>query len=380
MKTLKSVLFFIECLDHGGAEKILTNIVKYLDKSKYNITVVSETDNEFHTEDIKAHANHRCFVRQKNNKSKIGRLINKLIIKFSLIAPPVLVRQLLIRGKYDIEIAFCEGYATRIIGSSKNKKSKKIAWVHTDVVNHPWSETVFGSKRRELQCYEKFDQIVCVSNTILDSFESKYGLTDKTQVLYNLIDYQSILKKATSSPQKANDSLPSFVLIGSFKKIKGYDRFIDVCHKLFNEGYTFNITIMGSGPEYQNISQKISLLRLGTQITLMQYQSNPYKHLSKSDALICCSYAEGYSSVVCESIILGIPVIATDCSGMKEIFGDKKCGIICPNSFDGLYQALKSVLDNPEILIEFSESAKQRSEYFRTEKRIKDIETLLYNL
>ena len=40
--------------------------------------------------------------------------------------------------EYDVEIAFLEGIATKIISGSTNKSSKKIAWVHTDLVEHPW--------------------------------------------------------------------------------------------------------------------------------------------------------------------------------------------------------------------------------------------------
>lgn len=377
---MKSILFFIECLDLGGAEGILNTIVANISKEKFNVTVASERDEEFHTEEIKRNCRHKSFMKQKRENSKAGHFINSLIMKFSLLAPAPLVRKFLIGGNYDVEVAFCEGFSTKIIGNSKNRHAKKVAWIQSDVIDYPWSEEVHGSKENERKCYEKFDKIVCVSEKIKDCFVEKYGFEDKTCVLYNVIDSNSIIKKSNepySFPEKEG---LNFVLVGSFKKVKGYDRFVKVCHTLKDEGYNFNVLIMGSGFEHDIIKNMISELGLNDMITTMEYQANPYKFIAKSDALICSSYAEGYSTTVIEAIVLGKPVITTECSGMREIFGDSECGIICPNSEEGLYNAMKSVLDNPEKLNEYSKNSAERANYFSIEKRIADIEEFFMSL
>ena len=74
-----------------------------------------------------------------------------------------------------------------------------------------------------------------------------------------------------------------------------------------------------------------------------------------------------------EAIILGLPVITTDCSGMKEIFGDEECGIICENSEDGIYGALKEVLDNPQRLSEFAKNSHRRAEDFSLKSRAQKV-------
>ena len=374
---MKSVLFFIECLDLGGAEGILNNVAANLNKEKFNITVVSEKDEEFHTDEIRKNCFHKCFIKQKRNNSRIGRLLNSAVIKYSLIAPAKLVKKTLIGGKYDIEAAFCEGYATKIIGSSKRKNTKKIAWVHTDLINYPWSESVFGSKENEKECYENFDKIICVSETIKESFIKKYGMEDKVSVVYNIIDFNSIIKKSKEKFAFPENGRINFVLVGSFKKVKGYDRFVKICASLKEQGYTFNALIMGSGSEYNTIKCMIDDYGLNDMISMLEYQDNPYKYMKNADALICSSYAEGYSTTVTEAIVLGKPVITTECSGMKEIFGDSECGIICENSEDGLYNAIKSVLDNPQKLESYSRNALERAKDFSTEKRIAELEDFL---
>ena len=160
----KKILFFSESLDGGGAETALNNIVKYLDKDAFDITVVSETDGERYTEEIKKNSRHKSFTHKSS--SPVKNSLNKVIIKGSLLLPPSAVKRLYIPGKYDIEVAACEGFSTKIIAGSQNKNSIKIAYVHTDFVNNPWSISVYKNEEEEKSCYRKFDKIVCVSETI----------------------------------------------------------------------------------------------------------------------------------------------------------------------------------------------------------------------
>lgn len=371
---MKSVLVFIESLDGGGAEAIFNNIASVIDKSRFDLTVVTETDNERFTEEVKRNARHRCFV-----KSNGFSLFNKAVIKYSLLAPESLVRNTLIRGKYDVEIAFCEGYATKIIGNSGKKNTKKIAWVHTDVINHPWSEAVFGGAENEKRCYENFDAIVCVSETMRESFVKKYGMAEKVHVIYNVIDDADIVKKASESVT-LNLPRPLFTLAGRLTAVKGYDRLVRVCAKLRDLGYDFSVAILGKGEEEENIRKQIEENALSDRIKLFGFQENPQKFIAASDAFVCSSYAEGYSTAVSEAVILGVPVVTTECSGMREIFGDEECGIICENSDDGLFEAMKKVLDEPGLLRNFKSAEKRRATAFGIASRIKAVEDFIDNI
>lgn len=376
----KSVLFFNESLDGGGAEGILENIVKSIDKNQFEASVVSETDHEFRTEAIKANSRYHCFIHKNINNSKMRSIINKIIIKFSLLASENAVRKVLIRGKYDIEVAFCEGYSTKIIGNSAKKGCKKVAWVHTDVVNNPWSVSIHGSEEAERKCYENFDAIVCVSETIRDSFIKKYGMSEKVHLIYNVIDSDKILSRASEPIDLSSYPRPLFLLCGSFRKVKGYDRMVRVCSKLKDEGYDFSAIIMGIGYERDDIEKLLDEYNMRDRITLMEFQKNPYSYMKNSSAYVCSSRAEGYSTVVAESVLLGLPVITTECSGMREIFGDSECGIICDNSEEGLYGALKKILDNPVLLEHYTSEEMKRGESFITKERIKIVENFLKEL
>lgn len=372
---MKNILFFMETVDFGGAETVFTNIIKNINKSKFCIKVVTERDHELFTDEIKAAVPYDCFI--KTERSAVRDFWNKIVIKLSLVLSEKNIRKYFIRGNYDVEVAFCEGYSTKIIGNSGKRNCKKIAWVHTDVIKNPWSEKIFGSAEEEKKCYEKFDAIVCVAETMKESFIKKYGMAEKVHVLYNPLDFESVIKKSAEKTDfKFGDGM-KFVLAGTFIKIKGFDRFVKVCKRLKDDGEHFSALIMGDGEEKENIKKIIAETNLGDTVKILDFQTNPYKYIAHSDVYVCSSYAEGYSTAVSESVALNVPVITTECSGMREIFGENECGIICENSEDGLYNAMKKVLNDPSLLKKFSAEEKKRANDFSLNKRMKAIEDFI---
>lgn len=375
---MKNILFFMETVDFGGAETVFTNIIKNINKSKFCIKVVTERDHELFTDEIKAAVPYDCFI--KTERSAVRDFWNKIVIKLSLVLSEKNIRKYFIRGNYDVEVAFCEGYSTKIIGNSGKRNCKKIAWVHTDVIKNPWSEKIFGSAEEEKKCYEKFDAIVCVAETMKESFIKKYGMAEKVHVLYNPLDFESVIKKSEEKTDfKFGDGM-KFVLAGTFIKIKGFDRFVKVCKRLKDDGELFSALIMGDGEEKENIKKIIAETNLGDTVKILDFQTNPYKYIAHSDVYVCSSYAEGYSTAVSESVALNVPVITTECSGMREIFGENECGIICENSEDGLYNAMKKVLNDPSLLKKFSAEEKKRANDFSLKKRMKTIEDFIESL
>lgn len=56
--------------------------------------------------------------------------------------------------------------------------------------------------------------------------------------------------------------------------------------------------------------------------TLLGYNKNPYKYVRSCDLYVCSSRREGFSTAVTESLIVGTPVISTECSGAIELLGN----------------------------------------------------------
>ena len=67
--------------------------------------------------------------------------------------------------------------------------------------------------------------------------------------------------------------------------------------------------------------------KMDNEILLLGYQSNPWKYLTNSDLFILSSKWEGFGKVIVEAMLLGIPVISSDCpSGPSEILEQGRLG------------------------------------------------------
>lgn len=114
-------------------------------------------------------------------------------------------------------------------------------------------------------------------------------------------------------------------------------------------------------------------------VTLMGFQSNPYKYVSKMDLFVCSSYREGFSTAVTESIILNVPVITTDVSGMDEILLDGEYGLIVPNDTDALYNGLKDLIMHPQKIELYKKRLMERSKK-NARNNVEQYESFLDNL
>ena len=99
--------------------------------------------------------------------------------------------------------------------------------------------------------------------------------------------------------------------------------------------------------------------------------------LKQADAFLLTSRDESYSLVVGESLIVGTPVIATDCAGVSEWLEEGKYGMQLQNSTDAIFAGMKAVLDNPQMLAEYRKRIPQKQKTLSFESSIAEFEKIL---
>ncbi len=379
----KKLLFVIDSLSGGGAEKVLSILLKRLDNSLFSVTLCPLCDVGLYKKIIPSYVSYCPILPDANGLSGIALFAYKL--KYHLIhrwLPARWIYRFFIPKGSDIEIAFTEGFPTKILSGSTARSSKRIAWVHIDLDVYPWTLTqrVFSNLREETACFSKFDRIVAVSNSVKSSFVRRYGQQPPVTVLYNPIDYQEIRDKAKSAnpvPWPKDRRIMRFISVGRLTKQKGFDRLIRICGKLIREGYSFFLVILGEGDLRNTLENMILEEELEQYILLPGFLPNPYPVMAEADLFLCTSRAEGYSTAITESLILGTPVITTDCSGMRELIANRNGGIITENKDDVFYETLKELLDG-RIPYEFlKENALARGADFQSVDSMPSIEQFL---
>lgn len=387
----KKVLFLIHTLQIGGAEKILVNLVNNMDKEKFDITVMTiintgafrkELDNDIKYQTI---FNIKLLNRNKsgsgnlyNNGSKIKKILGKM---YQFVWRHVDCKRIYnryIKEKFDVEVAFLEGIPAKIIASSSNEKSKKISWIHVDLINEKKTESFFKNREEEIDTYNKFDKIVCVSKFVKNQFENKMKITpDKVVVEYNPIDVEYIRRLSEEKNQEVYKGKFTMVAVGRLSTQKGFDRLLKVVKRLNEEKFEFDLWIIGVGAEEDKLKEYIKDNNLNN-VKMLGYKKNPYKYIKEADLLVCSSRAEGFSTVVSEAVILEKVIVTTDCSGMKEILGEEnEYGIVCNNNEDDLFFSLKKMLSDKEQYEYYLNKVKERKAIFNLAKSVERIEELI---
>lgn len=385
MKT--RLLFVIESLGGGGAEKVLATLLKHINRDVFEVTLCTIVDTGKYVEEVRPYVDYTPILPDPQSLSVLGRLWYN--IKYKLIykwLPMSCVYRLWVPKNHDVEIAFCEGFATKLISASTNRIAKHIAWIHIDLKYNPWPQRqgFFKNTAEETLAYERFDKIITVSQTVEESIKEVYGLHSKIATIYNPIDVEDIKIKAQeglSSRSSLNvDELKSthIVTVGRLVHQKGYDILLHVASRLRNDGYNFTLSILGEGEQRSELESYINGHNLQDRVELLGFHRNPYPYIAQSDLFVCSSRSEGYSLVIAEALVLGKPVISTYCSGPNELLGEGNFGMLVPNDEqgEGLYQGLRTVLDNPQKLAQYQQAATARSSDFSLSSTIKKIEEL----
>lgn len=375
----KKVLFLIESLAGGGAEKVLTMLVQHIDKEQFDVTVCAISGGGKYEETVKSHVAYRVIL----NEPKGGNVLLQwlYVLKHHLVykwLPLSWVYRLFVPQGNDVEVAFVEGFTTKLLSHSENRKAKKYAWVHIDLHQNHWTKTVYFNQAEEAKAYNQYSKIVGVSNTVIAAFRQEFPSVHVPMVtIYNPIDSQDILSGANEPAGKERTDALLMVTVGRLEPQKAYMRLLRMMNRLITEGIDVNLWILGDGTERNMLEHYVSEHQMQDRVCLLGFHTNPYKYLRQGDLFVCSSLSEGYSTAVTEALILGLPVITTDCSGMAELLKDGECGIITDNNETALYEGLKRLLTDEALLAHYRQKAVERGKDFSIESLMEPIERML---
>ena len=372
MKT--KILFLIPNLMHGGAEKVLVNLVNNLNKEKYDVTLQTIFD---------VGINKKYLSKDIKYKYIFKTLFRGSSIIFKIFTPEFLYNHM-IKDDYDIIVSYLEGLTARIISGCNNKKTKKVSWIHIELNNSKEFKNGFRSNREAIEVYKSFDKIICVSGSVKDAFIKHIDINDgKIEVIYNVNETDQIIEKSSEEVddiQFRKDKI-NICSVGKIVETKGYDRLARVHNRLLKEGINHNVYILGIGEYEKKLLKYINDNNLQESFKLVGFRDNPYKYVKQCDLFVCSSLREGLSTSVTESLLVGTPVMSTLCSGAYELLGcNNEYGVVVENSEEGIYRGLKDLLKDREKLLRYRQKTIERSKLFIKSEIINKTEYMIDNL
>lgn len=378
----KKILLMVPSLRLGGMERMCVNVANALVNRGHEVTIINLTSHSniiFSQLDIN--------VKYLYNYNPVKNIYNCGLRKFikgnfrilpfkwwSKLHTSQFLNKKYVVDEYNVQIAFYFGYVAKIV-SGASSLSKKIFWCHDEIIQIQGNREGFFTQRQVDIMYQCFDTVICIAKKIAIDYKNKFAKSKQVVFISNINNIKHITQKGNEFIKK-NDVFTIISVGRVINNHKGFDRLLEVIKNLNDENIEVILWIIGVGIDLHILQEYVNHNNM-TNVKFLGNQANPYKYIKNANLFVCPSRYEGYGLVIAESLILGTPVLSTNCTGPCEILDNGKYGMIVENSVDGLYNGIKRMLRDKVLYKHYKEQSIKRMDFFNEEKIIDQIEALL---
>ena len=350
----KKILFIIDSLTCGGAEKSLVSLLPLLNTDKYELYIWMRQQGGAFAPLLPNNVN--IVSEPKYNAFELlllqlGRVAFSLRLRWNRLthkkehAAETLWKcqgwaMKVPKGKWDVVVAYQQGVPTYLV-AEKFYGCKKMAWVNVDVFKAGYN-IAYNSK-----FYRKMDYICPVSDQLHDMMDARMAeFSDKYNTVWDVINPDVTRKLANETVQQLKEKADEYVFVTTGRLVpqKGHDIAVEAAAELKRRGVRFKWYFIGEGSERPNIEKLIQQNDLQDVVFLLGMHTNPYAFMQQADVYVQTSKFEGFGMTIAEAKILGKPIVSTNFEVICNQITHERNGLIA--EMNG-----KSVADNIYRLI-----------------------------
>lgn len=370
MKMKKKLLFVIESLTLGGAEKSLVTLLNLLDYSKYEVDLLLFAQGGAFQQLLPAEVNllpvpeyfAYTSIPWSNPMRKIkhpGMLLAQLGYSVALrmgmhnhIEKAALLWKISrnsfrpMEQEYDVAIAYAQGVPTFFV-AEKVRAKKKAAWINA--VYKPQGEYLAFIR----PMYEKFDIVNAVSESLAVQMQELFEIPDpKMMIMKDILDVDFAGQMAQLSSNAAADMNGpgvKILTVGRFAAMKGHDLAIDAAKLVRDAGLNFTWYAVGDGSLRESLEQQIAANGLQERFVLLGSRSNPYPYFAACDLYVQTSRFEGFGITLAEAKMFHKPIVTTNFDAVGAQFVNEKNGLIVDISAQAIAEGITRMLTDTEL-------------------------------
>ena len=332
----KRLLFIIDSLNCGGAEKSLISLLPLLDYSRLDVDLLIFNRGGVFEKYLPPQIHIiRHNLYESGHINRINRFIHQLIFSFRIRygkkrhgaenhwrAMHEVVNRL--RGEYDAAIAYQQGLPTFFLATKVDAK-KKIAWINADVFEAGYDMNYCK------QFYDKMDNVVAVSEKLSEKLGTRAPwMKLKLDCIYDIINPDIVHRLALEpvDDMTIESGEISIVTVGRLTKPKNHLLAVDAAKVLKDKDVAFKWFFVGEGEMRPAIEGRIRELELDQNVYLLGLKENPYPYMANADIYVQTSSFEGFGMTIAEAKILKRPVVSTNFDIVHDQIIDRKNGVI----------------------------------------------------
>ena len=300
---MKKIFFLMPQLGGGGAERVVSTLLRSLDKKKYSLNLLLIHNQGEFLKELPDHVN-VIVLRASKSRYSIFEIL-----------------QVLRKEKPDIVLSTIRGLSLLLmIIKPFLSRNTKVILREENTVSAALKETKFR-KLWEIyyrKIFTKSDKIICQSKYMVEDLNSNFNVPlDKMIQIYNPVDFKYIKSKLNDSvnPFENNIRKKNVVVIGRFAYQKGLDLLIDSINSYKEKLSDVTIWLVGDGELKQEYIQKINNYNIQDLIKLPGKTNNPFAWMKYADLFLLVSRYEGLPNVLIEAAVCEVNTIVTNHPG-----------------------------------------------------------------
>lgn len=354
------IAFIIDQLGTGGTERQLKYLVEGLNPNCFDINLIllrEGSDHIFKPENIKV-----CLLGVRS------------ILSFNGLIKMIKLAKYLKEIKCDIAQTFFQD--ATLFGVI----AAKLAGVRNIIVSV--RDMLFWAKRGNLAAYRIISlmaDIILVNSYAVQSFLKKYFPFKAIKVIHNGIYFgpeylrTQVIKKKMAKKLKYDSKMPLIVLVSNCNRaVKRVDLLVESIPLVLKKVSAFFV-VVGDGHLRPKLEMRAKELKIQKSILFLGKRDDIEKILKGSDLAVNTSESEGLSNSILEAMRAGLPVVASDVSGNRELFEFGNRGLLFKS---GDYQDLAEkivfcIKEKVEAEKYCSDNMKKIIRNFSAEKMIK---------
>jgi glycosyltransferase involved in cell wall biosynthesis len=352
---LRSLLVVSQSLGGGGAERVITILLRDLDRERFRPSLALFSREGAFLEGIPGDV--PVFGLGEQSSYNVFRTAARLSRVIRSARPSVILGVL--NHPNLVTLAVCRAFFRDIpvvirAGDNLSLSLKKDRGRHL--------------KRFLHRCfYPHARRVIAVSCGVKDDLERRFGIPgDQIQVIYNPCEIDRIQRLAREQPDLPIDwSIPTVVVVGRLTEQKGFGYLLQAFTAVA-QGRPCQLLILGEGEDRPALSRQATALGIADRILMPGFQANPFAYMARSHVFVLSSLWEGFPNVIVDAMACGIPVVSTDCPfGPSEIITHSVNGLLVPPADAGtLATAIKQVLMDQAMAKRLSEAGRVRVHAF----------------
>lgn len=364
----KQLLFAMNNLKVGGAEKALVSLLQTIDYDRFDVDLfLFEHDGLFlksvprQVNILPAPDNYRYFemplgasVKALLLKGKIGLALARIGFGYVYRTKEIGTQQEQFSWKYlraampklskryDAAIGYLEKRPNYFCIDQVDARVK-IGFIHNDY-NKLQMDAGF-----DLPYFRKFDHIFTISEQCEAILKENFpSVADKFSIMYNIVS-PAALRTLAETPIDFPKRGVTLVTVGRLQPQKGFDMAVEALKILVDKGHDVYWYILGEGEQRAMLTEKAAALGLAERFVLLGIRENPYPYVKAADIYVQPSRFEGKSIAIDEAKILAKPIVVTDFPSVVDQIEDRRNGLIVGMSPEAIASGIEALIENPSL-------------------------------